>query len=130
MPTYSQLLAVANKAAICCAVALLMVVVSVRAQSSPSGTYKCTKLEFAGKIVPCSAPTLELKSDGSYEIFTERGTYEVIAGRWLVLSASKKHGKARWDGRKEIVFEFLSGGKKSRITYQREFKRPPGSVAI
>jgi hypothetical protein len=130
MPTYSQLLALAYKTGIGCAVALLIAVVSARAQGSLSGTYKCTKVEFAGKIAPCSAPSLELKSDGSYEIFTERGTYEVIAGRWLVLSASKRHGKARWDGRKEIVFEFLSRGKKSRITYRREFQRPPGSVAI
>jgi hypothetical protein len=109
-----------------CTVGLLLTAVSTRAETYLSGTYRCTKVEVAGKTASCSAPSLELKSDGSYQILSERGTYEIVAGRWLVLSTSKNHGKAWLESNKEIVFEFVSGGKKSRITYRRKFKRPPG----
>jgi hypothetical protein len=62
-------------------------------------------------------------------MLSESGTYEIVAGRWLVLSASKRHGRARLDGSKEIIFEFVSGGKKSRIVYRRKYQRPEGWVA-
>ena len=112
-----------------CAAWLLLTPLPTRAQSYLSGTYRCTKVEVAGKTAPCSAPSLELKSDGSYRILSERGTYEIVAGRWLVLSESKKHGKARLDGNKGIIFEFVSAGKRSRITYRRTYQRPRGWVA-
>ena len=99
-----------------------------RAETYLSGTYDCTKVEVAGKTQSCSAPSLELNSDGSYQILSERGTYEIVAGHWLVLSTSKNHGKARLDGSKWIIFEFVSGGKKSKITYRRKFQRTPGWV--
>jgi hypothetical protein len=100
-----------------------------RAQTYLSGTYYCAKVEIAGKTQPCSAPSIEMNSDGSYQILAERGTYEIVAGRWLVLSTSKNHNKARLDGRKKIIFEFLSGGKRSKITYRKKFQRPPGWVS-
>jgi len=112
-----------------CAAGLLLTALSTRAETHLSGTYRCTKVEVAGKTAPCSAPYLELKSDGSYQILSERGTYEIVAGRWLVLSTSKNHGKARLESNKEIIFEFVSGGKRSRITYRRKFQRPPGWMA-
>jgi hypothetical protein len=130
MRTYPQTLRIICTAIFSLAVMLLIGAVPVRAQTYLSGTYRCTTVEIAGKTQPCSAPSIELKSDGSYQILSERGTYEVIAGRWLVLSTSKNHGKARLDGSKQIVFEFISGGKKSRITYHRKFERSPGWVAI
>lgn len=86
-------------------------------------------MEVAGKSAPCHAPSLELKSDGSYKMLSETGTYEIVEGRWLVLSAAKHHGKARLDSSKEIVFEFVSGGKKHRITYLQKYQRPKGWVA-
>jgi hypothetical protein len=101
-----------------------------RAQSSLAGIYTCARAEVAGRMQRCAAPSFELKSDGSYQMLAERGTYEVIAGRWLVLSASKNHGKARLDGGKEIVFEFTSHGRKNKIVYRRKFQRAPGAVAI
>jgi hypothetical protein len=58
-----------------------------------------------------------------------RGTYEILRGHWLVLSAAKNHRKARLDGRQEIIFEFVSGGKKSKITYRRKYQRPPAWVS-
>ncbi len=100
-----------------------------RAQASLSGTYKCVSVEVAGKIHRCSAPSLEMNSDGSYQILSEHGTYEILRGHWLILSAAKNHGRARLDGSKEIIFDFLSGGKKSKITYRRKYQRPPAWVS-
>jgi hypothetical protein len=117
---------IAFRTLLACAAGLLLTALPTRAENYLSGTYKCTKVEVAGKTAPCSTPSLELKSDGSYQILSERGTYEIVAGRWLVLSASKRRGKARLDGNKEIIFEFVSGGKRSRITYRRAYQRPPG----
>src|SRR5579863_542008 len=101
----------------------------VRAQASLSGTYNCISVEIAGKAHPCTAPSIEMNSDGSYQILSERGTYEVQKGHWLVLSPTKNHSRARLDGSKEIIFEFLSGGKKSKITYRRKYQRPPAWVS-
>ena len=100
-----------------------------RAQASLSGTYNCVSVEIGGKARHCKAPSLEMNSDGSYQILSEHGTYEILRGHWLVLSASKNHGRARLDGSKEIIFEFVSGGKKSKITYRRKYQRPPAWVS-
>jgi hypothetical protein len=99
------------------------------AQPHLSGTYKCVSLEVAGKAHHCTAPPLEMNSDGSYQIFTEHGTYEILSGHWLILSAAKKHERARLDGSKEIIFEFYSNGKKNKITYRRKYQRPPAWVS-
>lgn len=108
---------------------LLFAALPVRAQSYLSGTYRCTTVEIGGKSTPCKAPSLILKSDGSYRMLSETGTYEIVAGHWLVLSAAKRHGRARLDGSKEIIFNFISGGKKSTIVYRRKYQRPDGWVA-
>jgi hypothetical protein len=102
------------------------VAIPVHSQQYLSGTYTCVNVEVAGKSQSCSAPSLELNSDGSYQILAERGTYEIVSGRWLVLSSSKNHGKARLEGGRQIIFEFISGGKKSKITYRRKYERPSG----
>jgi hypothetical protein len=99
------------------------------AQASLSGTYNCVSVEIAGKAHSCKAPSLEMNSDGSYQILAERGTYEILRGHWLVLSAAKNHERARLDGSKQIIFEFVSEGKKSKITYRRKYQRPPAWVS-
>lgn len=97
---------------------------------SLSGTYRCVSVEVAGKAKHCTAPAIEMSSDGSYSILSEHGTYEILRGHWLVLSSSKKRGRARLDGsNKQIIFEFFSGGKKSTITYRRKYQRPPAWVS-
>ena len=101
----------------------------VQAQPFLSGTYKCVSVEIAGKARRCKAPSLEMNPDGSYQILSEHGTYEILKGHWLVLSGGKNHGRARLDGSREIIFEFLSGGKKSKITYRRKYERPPAWVS-
>ena len=106
---------------------------ALRAATEPSlsGTYNCATLEVAGTVKPCTAPSLELKPDGSYKLLSESGNYEIVGGHWLDLSSSsKRHGRARLDGSKKIVFEFVSHGKKNRITYRKKFQRPTSWVAI
>jgi len=102
---------------------------AAQARTYLSGTYHCVSAEVDGKKKPCKAPSLEMSSDGSYSILSEHGTYEVVKGHWLLLAASKNHGKARLYGTKEIIFEFLSRGKKSKIVYRRKFERPPAWVS-
>jgi hypothetical protein len=65
---------------------LFLTAVPAQAETYLSGTYRCATMEVAGKTAPCHAPSLELKSDGSYKILSETGTYEIVEGRWLVLS--------------------------------------------
>jgi hypothetical protein len=102
----------------------------VQATPALSGTYRCVSVEVGGKSKSCKAPSLEMNSDGSYQILSERGTYEILRGHWLVLSASKNRGRARLDGNyKQIIFEFLSNGRKSKITYRRKYQRPPAWVS-
>ncbi len=129
MPISPKALRCASRLLFLGGVILTLSVLPARADTYLSGTYKCTKVEVAGKTKPCTAPSLELNDDGSYQILSERGTYEIVAGHWLVLSAAKHHGKARLDGTKLIIFEFVSGGKKSKITYRRKYQRSPGWVA-
>ena len=100
-----------------------------RAEGSLSGTYNCVTVEVNGKTHRCKAPSLEMNSDGSYQILAERGTYEILKGHWLVLSASKNNGRARLDGSREIIFEFESSGIKSKIIYRRKYQRPPAWVS-
>jgi hypothetical protein len=100
-----------------------------RGQAYLEGTYKCVSVEIAGKTHQCKAPSLEMNSDGSYQILAEHGTYEILKGNWLVLSAAKNRGRARLVGSKQIIFEFVSGGKKSKITYRRKYERPPAWVS-
>ena len=111
------------------AVALAFSGSPAHAQAHLSGTYRCVSVEIGGKARPCKAPSLEMNSDGSYQMLTEHGTYEILSGHWLVLSAKKNHERARLDGSKEIIFEFFSHGKKSKITYRRKYQRPPAWVS-
>jgi hypothetical protein len=129
MPIRPKALRIASRALLLGGVILTFSAWPVRADTYISGTFNCAKVEVAGKTKPCTAPSLELDSDGSYQILDERGTYEIVAGHWLVLCSSKNHGKARLDGSKLIIFEFISGGKKSKITYRRKYQRSPGWVA-
>src|SRR5579863_8597717 len=70
------------------------------------GNYQCVRLEFEGQSAPCQSPPLVLNHDGSYEIWGEHGTYEVVQGRWLLLSHSKRRGLGHFLDSHEIVFEY------------------------
>jgi hypothetical protein len=90
------------------------------------GNYQCVRLEFQGQSAPCQSPPLVLNKDGSYEIWGEHGTYEVVQGRWLVLSHSKRRGLGHFLDSHEIVFEYRVGSRVCRVTFRRVFEAPPG----
>ena len=97
-----------------------------KGQQSLDGNYQCVRLEFQGQSSPCQSPPLVLNHDGSYDIWGEHGTYEVVQGRWLVLSHSKRRGLGHFVSAHEIVFEYRVGSRVCRVTFRRVFDAPPG----
>jgi hypothetical protein len=106
-------------------IALVGLVTPAKAQRL-EGNYQCVRLEFEGKSAACQSPPLVLNQDGSYEIWGERGTYEVVQGRWLLLSHSKRRGLGHVANAHDIVFEYEVDGKMCRVTFRRVFEAPPG----
>ena len=100
----------------------------VRAEARP-GKYRCVKMEAAKEIYPCASPSLILKSDGSYEIWGEYGTYEVMQDKWLVLSHSKRRGLGYIEKSGQITFEYKVGKRICRVTFQRVVEPPPGFIS-
>ena len=78
------------------------------------GNYQCVRLEFQGHSAPCQSPPLVLNRDGSYEIWGERGTYEVVQGNWPALSHSKRRGLGHFVNSHDIVFEYRVEGRLPR----------------
>lgn len=101
-------------------------VVPAKADQRLDGNYQCVRLELEGRSAPCQSPPLVLNRDGSYEIWGEHGTYEVVQGRWLVLSHSKRRGMGNFVNQHEIIFEYRVGTRVCRVTFRRIFEAPPG----
>ena len=99
---------------------------ALRAQSAFDGKYRCVRVEVGTQTQECQSPPLILSSDGSYQIWGERGTYEVVQDQWLVLSHSKRRGLGHFVGADEIVFEYKIGGKRCRVTFREIYDPPPG----
>jgi len=97
-----------------------------RAQQRLDGDYLCVRIELQGQSAPCQSPPLVLNRDGSYEIWGEHGTYEVVQGRWLLLSHSKRRGLGHFVNAQEIVFEYRVDGRVCRVTFRRISEAPPG----
>lgn len=91
-----------------------------------AGKYRCLQLEMDGKSAPCASPPLVLNEDGSYQIWGEEGSYELVQGRWLILEHSQRRGLGQIVSAREIVFEYRVGEKKCKVTFQRIFEPPPG----
>jgi hypothetical protein len=101
---------------------------AARAQSAFDGKYRCVRVEVSQKTAKCQSPPLVLHRDGSYQIWGEQGTYEVVQGRWLVLSHSKRRGLGHFVSTGEIVFEYEIDGKRCRVTFRQLFDPPPGFI--
>ncbi len=91
-----------------------------------AGKYRCLKLEMDGKSAPCDSPPLVLNQDGTYSIWGEEGSYELVQGRWLLLEHSQRRGLGQIVSPREIVFEYRVGEKRCKVTFQRIFDPPPG----
>ena len=96
------------------------------AQPRPEGKYRCVTIEIDHHAAPCQSPPLILSHDGSYQIWGERGTYEVVNGEWLRLSHSRRRGMGHFENLHELVFEYRSGGRLYRIKFHQLFEAPPG----
>ena len=105
--------------------AVTTMVSTARAQQRLDGDYHCVRIQFQGQSAPCQSPPLVLNRDGSYEIWGEHGTYEVVQGRWLLLSHSKRRGLGHFVAQ-EIVFEYRVDGRVCRVTFRRISEAPPG----
>ena len=99
---------------------------AANAQEQLAGKYRCVKIEFNHQSGTCQSPPLILSSDGSYQIWGERGTYQVVNGQWLVLSHSKRRGMGHIANPHEIVFEYRVDGRMCRVTFHQLFEAPPG----
>jgi hypothetical protein len=93
------------------------------------GKYRCVKMEAGTQVYPCQSPSLTLKSDGSYQIWGEQGTYEVMQDKWLVLSHSKRRGLGYLEKPGEIIFEYKVGKRVCRVTFERVVAPPPGFIS-
>jgi hypothetical protein len=91
-----------------------------------AGKYRCVRLELEQKSAPCDSPPLVLNGDGSYQIWGEEGTYELVQGHWLILEHSQRRGLGHIVNAREIVFEYRVGDKRCKVTFQRIFDPPPG----
>jgi hypothetical protein len=91
-----------------------------------AGTYRCVRLEMDQKSAPCQSPPLTLNHDGSYQIWGEEGSYELVQNRWLILEHSQRRGLGQIVSPREIVFEYRVGDKRCKVTFQRTFEPPPG----
>jgi len=91
-----------------------------------AGKYRCVRLEIQQKSAPCDSPPLILHEDGSYRIWGEEGSYELVQGRWLILEHSRRRGLGQIVSPREIVFEYRVGDKNCKVTFQRIFDPPPG----
>lgn len=98
----------------------------MHAQEAFDGKYRCVRIEIGNQSGRCQSPPLILSQDGSYEIWGEHGTYEVVQDQWLVLSHSKRRGLGHFVGPNEIVFEYKIGNQKCRVTFQQIYDPPPG----
>jgi hypothetical protein len=96
------------------------------AQQRLSGEYRCVRVEAEGRSETCQSPPLTLNRDGSYKIWGEEGTYEVVQGQWLVLSHSKRRGLGHVISSSEIVFEYRINNKSCRVTFRRVYDPPSG----
>jgi hypothetical protein len=105
---------------------LLALTSPAQAKDYLDGNYQCVRLEFQGHSAPCQSPPLVLNRDGSYEIWGEHGTYDIVQGRWLVLSHSKRRGLGHFINTQDIVFEYHVDGRACRVTFRRIFEAPPG----
>src|SRR5437879_5848462 len=61
--------------------AVVALVTPAKAQQRLDGNYECVRLELEGQSALCQSPPLVLNHDGSYDIWGEHGTYEVVQGR-------------------------------------------------
>jgi len=70
-----------------------------------SGRYQCAAAKVRGKVVPCTATPLTLKTDGKFELQGWEGSY-MVNGQWVELSDSVVRSRAKIEPGHKIVFRY------------------------
>jgi hypothetical protein len=92
---------------------------SLRAQSVDlAGEYECMQARVGGKIVPCKAAPLSLKSDGHFELQGREGDY-LVKGSWVELNGEVLKSRAKIEAGHKIVFRFYNKKGLCEMIYER-----------
>ncbi|MDP2646254.1 MAG: hypothetical protein Q8P24_15045 [Desulfobacterales bacterium] len=90
---------------------------SIQADSSLVGMYRCRSYNVSGGGGSCRlAPPMVLNSDGTYNMSSEHGTYEIKDDQ-IFLSKSKIRGPGKIKAGHQIVFEYSYRGLQHTVTY-------------
>lgn len=91
----------------------------VAAQSNElAGEYVCAEARVAGKIVPCKAAPLMLKTDGRFELQGREGEY-LVSGNWVELNGTVLKSRAKIEAGHKIVFRFYNKKGPCEMIYER-----------
>jgi hypothetical protein len=83
-----------------------------------AGEYECMQAKVAGKVVPCKAAPLSLKSDGHFELQGREGDY-LVKGTWVELNGTILKSRAKIEAGHKIVFRFYNKKGLCEMTYER-----------
>jgi hypothetical protein len=83
-----------------------------------TGQYECTQAKVAGKVLPCTAAPLSLKSDGRFELQGREGQY-LVTGSWVELNGAVLKSHARIEAGHKIVFRFYNKKGLCEMIYER-----------
>jgi len=71
-----------------------------------------------GKVIPCTAAPLILKSDGRFELRGWEGSY-LVTGEWVELSDSLIRAKAKIEPGHKIVLRYYGKHGLVEMTFER-----------
>lgn len=98
---------------------LLFVLPTSHAQTVDlSGRYQCAQAKMHGKVIPCTAAPLILKSDGRFELRGWEGSY-LVNGEWVELSDSLIRAKAKIEPGHKIVLRYYGKHGLVEMTFER-----------
>jgi hypothetical protein len=102
------------------AVLSLACLTSTHAQQRPSvsGRYQCASATVQGKVIPCNAAPLTLKTDGRFELRGWEGKY-LVDGDWVELSDSVVRSRAKIEPGHKIVFRYRGKHGWCEMVYER-----------
>jgi hypothetical protein len=83
-----------------------------------SGRYQCAQAKMHGKVIPCTAAPLILKSDGRFELRGWEGSY-LVNGEWVELSDSLVRAKAKIEPGHKIVLRYYGKHGLVEMTFER-----------
>jgi hypothetical protein len=100
------------------AILLALIPFSQAQTAEVSGRYECTQAKVGGKMVPCNAAPLLLKSDGKFELRGWEGSY-LVNGSWVELSDSTVKSRAKIAPGHKIVFRYYGKHGFVEMIYER-----------